>query len=50
MMSRYGVNPHPDPLPLKGRGELSVCVCRPPVSSPRFRGEDKGEGNGSVLR
>jgi tRNA (cytidine/uridine-2'-O-)-methyltransferase len=27
-------NPHPDPLPLKGRGR---------VSSPRVRGEDQGE-------
>jgi len=28
-------NPHPDPLPSEGRGE---------ISSPRLRGEDQGEG------
>ena len=29
------LNPHPDPLPSKGRGG---------ISSPRLRGEDQGEG------
>jgi tRNA (cytidine/uridine-2'-O-)-methyltransferase len=29
------INPHPDPLPSKGRGNFS---------SPRLRGEDQGEG------
>jgi hypothetical protein len=37
-------NPHPDPLPWKGRGDLQNCDRHDLISSPRKRGEDQGEG------
>jgi hypothetical protein len=41
-------NPHPNPLPWKGRGEKPANRGRMAVSSPRLRGEDQGEGLRSI--